>query len=65
MKKEVVEERYKINWHEITDIEQLVTILSVGINGLIISKPTASTKAIIKKLKKENLIKDYETNPTK
>lgn len=59
------EERYLINWHEIQDVEQLINILSLGIKGFTVTNADAPTKLLIKKLKKQNLIKDYETNPTK
>ena len=60
-----VEEKYLINWHEIQDVEQLINILSLGIKGFVVTNPDVPTKALIKKLKKQNLIKDYEVNPTK
>ncbi len=60
-----VEEKYLINWHEIQDVEQLINILSLGIKGFTVTNPDMPTKTLIKKLKKQNLIKDYETNPTK
>lgn len=60
-----VEERFLINWHEMQDVEQLINILSLGIKGFIVTNPDVPTKALIKKLKKQNLIKDYEVNPTK
>jgi hypothetical protein len=60
-----VEEKYLINWHEIQDVEQLINILSLGIKGFTVTNADAPTKLLIKKLKKQNLIKDYETNPTK
>ena len=59
------EEKFLINWHEIQDVEQLINILSLGIKGFIVTNPDMPTKTLIKKLKKQNLIKDYETNPTK
>lgn len=60
-----VEERFLINWHEMQDVEQLINILSLGIKGFVVTNPDVPTKALIKKLKKQNLIKDYEVNPTK
>jgi hypothetical protein len=60
-----VEERFLINWHEIQDVEQLINILSLGIKGFVVTNPDVPTKALIKKLKKQNLIKDYESNSTK
>ena len=60
-----VEERFLINWHEMQDVEQLINILSLGIKGFLVTNPDVPTKALIKKLKKQNLIKDYEVNPTK
>ncbi len=60
-----VEEKFLINWHEIQDVEQLINILSLGIKGFMVTNPDMPTKTLIKKLKKQNLIKDYETNPTK
>jgi hypothetical protein len=59
------DESYLINWHEIQDVEQLINILSLGIKGFTVTNADAPTKLLIKKLKKQNLIKDYETNPTK
>jgi hypothetical protein len=59
------DESYLINWHEIQDVEQLINILSLGIKGFTVTNADAPTKMLIKKLKKQNLIKDYETNPTK
>jgi len=60
-----VEEKFLINWHEMQDVEQLINILSLGIKGFVVTNPDVPTKALIKKLKKQNLIKDYEVNPTK
>ena len=60
-----IEEKFLINWHEIQDVEQLINILSLGIKVFIVTNPDMPTKTLIKKLKKQNLIKDYETNPTK
>jgi hypothetical protein len=60
-----VEEKFLINWHEMQDVEQLINILSLGIKGFVVTNPDTPTKALIKKLKKQNLIKDYEVNPTK
>jgi hypothetical protein len=60
-----IEEKYLVNWHEIQDVEQLINILSLGIKGFMVTNPDMPTKTLIKKLKKQNLIKDYETNPTK
>jgi len=60
-----IEEKFLINWHEIQDVEQLINILSLGIKGFMVTNPDMPTKTLIKKLKKQNLIKDYETNPTK
>lgn len=60
-----VEEKFLINWHEMQDVEQLINILSLGIKGFIVTNPDVPTKALIKKLKKQNLIKDYESNSTK
>jgi hypothetical protein len=60
-----VEERFLINWHEIQDVEQLINILSLGIKGFTVTNADIPTKTLIKKLKKQNLIKDYEVNPTK
>ena len=60
-----LKEQFLINWHEIQDVEQLINILSLGIKGFNVTNADAPTKALIKKLKKQNLIKDYETNPTK
>ena len=60
-----VEEKFLINWHEIQDVEQLINILSLGIKGFVVTNPDVPTKALIKKLKKQNLIKDYESNSTK
>jgi hypothetical protein len=59
------EESYLINWHEIQDLEQLINILSLGIKGFTVTNADVPTKALIKKLKKQNLIKDYESNSTK
>jgi hypothetical protein len=59
------DESYLINWHEIQDVEQLINILSLGIKGFTVTNADAPTKLLIKKLKKQNLIKDYETNSTK
>ena len=59
------EESYLINWHEIQDVEQLINILSLGIKGFTVTNADAPTKMLIKKLKKQNLIKDYESNSTK
>jgi hypothetical protein len=60
-----VEEKFLINWHEMQDVEQLINILSLGIKGFVVTNPDVPTKALIKKLKKQNLIKDYESNSTK
>lgn len=60
-----VEEKFLINWHEIQDVEQLINILSLGIKGFVVTNSDVPTKALIKKLKKQNLIKDYESNSTK
>jgi hypothetical protein len=60
-----IEEKFLINWHEIQDVEQLINILSLGIKGFIVTNPDMPTKTLIKKLKKQNLIKDYESNSTK
>jgi len=60
-----VEEKYLINWHEIQDVEQLINILSLGIKGFTVTNADMPTKTLIKKLKKQNLIKDYESNSTK
>jgi hypothetical protein len=60
-----VEEKFLINWHEIQDVEQLINILSLGIKGFMVTNPDMPTKTLIKKLKKQNLIKDYESNSTK
>ena len=60
-----VEEKFLINWHEIQDVEQLLNILSLGIKGFLVTNPDVPTKTLIKKLKKQNLIKDYEITPTK
>jgi hypothetical protein len=59
------DESYLINWHEIQDVEQLINILSLGIKGFTVTNADAPTKMLIKKLKKQNLIKDYESNSTK
>jgi hypothetical protein len=59
------EESYLINWHEIQDVEQLINILSLGIKGFTVTNADVPTKTLIKKLKKQNLIKDYESNSTK
>jgi hypothetical protein len=59
------DESYLINWHEIQDVEQLINILSLGIKGFIVTNADVPTKTLIKKLKKQNLIKDYESNSTK
>jgi len=59
------EEKFLINWHEIQDVEQLINILSLGIKGFTVTNADAPTKLLIKKLKKQNLIKDYESNSTK
>ncbi len=59
------DESYLINWHEIQDVEQLINILSLGIKGFTVTNADAPTKLLIKKLKKQNLIKDYESNSTK
>jgi hypothetical protein len=58
-------ESYLINWHEIQDVEQLINILSLGIKGFTVTNADVPTKTLIKKLKKQNLIKDYESNSTK
>ena len=58
------DESYLINWHEIQDVEQLINILSLGIKGFTVTNADAPTKMLIKKLKKQNLIKDYESNST-
>jgi hypothetical protein len=60
-----LEEKFLINWHEMQDVEQLINILSLGIKGFVVTNPDVPTKALIKKLKKQNLIKDYESNSTK
>lgn len=60
-----VEEKFLVNWHEIQDVEQLINILSLGIKGFTVTNADMPTKTLIKKLKKQNLIKDYEVNPTK
>ena len=60
-----IEEKFLINWHEIQDVEQLINILSLGIKGFMVTNPDMPTKTLIKKLKKQNLIKDYESNSTK
>lgn len=60
-----IEEKFLINWHEIQDVEQLINILSLGIKGFIVTNADMPTKTLIKKLKKQNLIKDYESNSTK
>jgi hypothetical protein len=59
------DESYLINWHEIQDVEQLINILSLGIKGFTVTNADVPTKVLIKKLKKQNLIKDYESNSTK
>jgi hypothetical protein len=59
------EEKFLINWHEMQDVEQLINILSLGIKGFTVTNADIPTKALIKKLKKQNLIKDYEVNSTK
>ena len=59
------EEKFLINWHEIQDVEQLINILSLGIKGFTVTNADVPTKTLIKKLKKQNLIKDYESNSTK
>jgi hypothetical protein len=59
------DESYLINWHEIQDVEQLINILSLGIKGFTVTNADVPTKTLIKKLKKQNLIKDYESNSTK
>ena len=60
-----IEEKFLINWHEIQDVEQLINILSLGIKGFVVTDADVPTKTLIKKLKKQNLIKDYESNSTK
>ena len=60
-----IEEKFLINWHEIQDVEQLINILSLGIKGFTVTNADVPTKVLIKKLKKQNLIKDYESNSTK
>ena len=59
------DESYLINWHEIQDVEQLINILSLGIKGFTVTNADVPTKVLIKKLKKQNLIKDYESNSIK